>query len=159
MADLEGRCFVRQGNALLPADIAADEWLATVPQKREIVVDLRRPRHPEHHRWFFALMRLTIAATGKQDVWPDEKALLNGLKLAVGHVDMVADLDGIIHLIPKSISFASMPQDEFARFVRRCCWVIFDHFGVDTETMMAEVDREQRTKLVGKLKLNRREAP
>lgn len=127
--------------------------MATIPQKREVIVEIRRPRHPEHHRWFFALLRLTITATGKEDVWPDENNLLDALKLRVGHVRTVVTVTGEIQLVPDSISFASMEQDKFARFVNRCVWVIFDHFHVDAEALMAEVDRQQRTKLVQKLKL------
>lgn len=154
--DLDGRCFARQGNALVPADIAAVEWMATIPQKREVLVEIRRPRSPLFHRWFFVLLKLTIDATGSRAIWPTEENLLNALKLEVGHVEDVVRFDGTIERRAKSIAFASMTHDEFARFVRRCCWVIFDHFGVDTELLMAEVDAEQRTKLVTKLKLNRR---
>lgn len=154
--DLDGRAFTKRGNALVPSDVAADELMASLPAEGEVLIRVARPRSVIHHRWFFALLRLTIDATGKRDVWPTEENLLDALKLAVGHVDTVASIDGEIMLIPKSIAFGSMSQDEFARFVRRCAWVIFDHFGVDVEELMAEVDREQRTKLVQKLHLRQK---
>lgn len=147
MSDLDGRCFARQGNALVPADVAADEYLAGIPQKREVIVQIRRPRSPEHHRWFFALLRLVLDATNARDTWPNEEAFLQGLKISVGHVDTVVSMDGEITLVPKSINFASMDQDAFARFVRRCAWVIEEHFKVDPVAMMDVVDKEQRVKL------------
>lgn len=156
MADLDGRCFVRDGNALRPADVAASEWLGDIPLKREVIIEARFPRSPQFHRWFFALLTLVLDGAGLREKWPTPDFFLDALKLAVGHVKTVVTLDGEVELHPDSIAIPSLSGDKFARFVRRVCWVIHDRYGLDTELLMAEVDAEQRTKLVTKLKLNRK---
>jgi hypothetical protein len=141
MSDLEGRCFVRRGNALLPVDFAADEMLADIKEGQEVIVTYRKPRSPEHHRFFFAMLRKVCEATG---LWQDEDALLDAVKLATNHVRKVRRMDGEVLELPRSINFASLPQDPFRRFVNRAKYVISVATGIDPEELMKEVDETQR---------------
>lgn len=141
MSDLDGRCFVKKGGALVPADFAADELLAELTEGKEVVITIRRPRSPPHHRFFFALLRKVCEATGR---WHDEDELLDALKLATGHVRRVQRMDGEVILMPRSINFASMPEGPFARFKKRALWVIGQATGIDPETLMEETDKTQR---------------
>lgn len=142
MSDLDGRCFVKRGNTLVAADFAADEFMAGIPNGREVIVSVRRPRSPQHHRWFFALLRKVV---DNSEQWQSEEDLLDDLKIATGHAERrVNILTGEVQLCAKSINFASMPEDPFARFKSRCLYVLGRVLGIDPVTLMEETDATQR---------------
>jgi hypothetical protein len=141
--DLDGRAFKRVGNALVPVDFAADELVASLPEGKEVLVVVRRARSVAHHRWFFALLRVVVDNTEAR--WLDEEQLLNDLKLSVGHFSTSINLmTGEEHLVPRSISFASMEQGAFWRFTNRCLWVLGTKvLHIDPAVLMAEVSSKQ----------------
>src|SRR6185312_717061 len=105
--------LLRKGvGALLPADDAAAEALKRIKLHDLVEVPLpKRPRNVKHHRKFFAMLNLVWQ---NQEIYPSVDSLLFALKVALGHADLVADLaTGELHPSPRSISFASMGQDEF----------------------------------------------
>ncbi len=140
MADLEARAFVRRGGALFPADIAADEFLAAIPEGREVMVTIRRGRSVPQHRLMFGVLRKVV---DNSEIWNDESELLDAVKLAVGHTELRMTLDGKGYRAPKSISFAAMGQDHFQRFFNRAMYVLGRMLGVAPETLLAEVRAEQ----------------
>jgi hypothetical protein len=110
------KILLRKGAAsLLPADDAAVEALKRFKLHELIEVPLpSRPRNVRHHRKFFALLQLVFE---NQEAYPTVDALLFALKVALGHADLIADMQtGELHPSPKSISFASMDQAEFDAF-------------------------------------------
>lgn len=140
MTDLEGRAFFRRGNTLVPSDFAAEEILSGIPEGKEILVTIRRPRHVEHHRWFFACLRRVVE---NSEVWKDEEELLDVLKIATGHTKPVQLWDGTIYRRPKSINFASQGQDAFQRFVNRALYVLAQMTGIDPTVLKAETQATQ----------------
>ena len=48
MADLDGKCFVVKNRTLVPADFAADEFMAELKPGSEVVVQVRKARNPAH---------------------------------------------------------------------------------------------------------------
>ncbi len=144
MSDLDGRCFIRRGNTLVPADFAADEFLAEIPEGREILVSARRARSPQHHRWFFAMLRKVVDNT---EQWQTEDELLDALKLATGHTERRMTIGGEPYLAPRSISFAAMPEGAFTRFRKRACFILATKvLGCSPEELMGETDRTQERK-------------
>jgi Protein of unknown function (DUF1367) len=141
VSDIGGVCFARHGNKLVPSDMHALDWLQSLPNRREVVLTVRLSRSPEHHRWFFAMLHKVVEATG--DRWPREENLLDDLKFATGYYSVREDFDGVQYRRPDSISFASMSEDTFKHFVRRCCDVISLKTGIDPEALMDDVDKEQ----------------
>lgn len=142
MSDLDGRAFVKRGRVLVPADFAADEMLDDLPEGREVLMTMRRPRSPQHHRFFFALLRKVVENT---DRWASEEDLLDDLKIACGHATRRANLiTGEISLVAKSINFASMPEDAFRRFKDRALFVLSTAIGVDPVTLMEEAEATQK---------------
>lgn len=135
MTDLDARCFIRKGNSLVAADFAAEEFLAGIPQGREVTVTVRRPRSPKHHRWFFKLLREVVSNT--DDRWANEDDLLDDLKLACGHFTRRANImTGEIQYVAKSINFASMSEDKFCRFKDRALYVLAIALGYDPLILM-----------------------
>lgn len=117
MSDLDGRVFVKRAGRLMPADIHAQDWLDGVKEGREVMLTVRKPRNPRHHRLLFALLKLV---TDNTDRWPSPDVLLDDLKLATGHCELRFNLlEGRPYMIPKSISFAAMDQDAFREWFDR----------------------------------------
>lgn len=145
MSDLDGLAFYPRATpagdvVLVPADINAEAWVRKLPLKKEVLLSGRRARSTQHHRWFFALLRKVIEATGR---WDSEEQLLDALKHAVGHYTLTQTLAGEFIMVPKSINFAAMDQTKFRRFVDRCVWVMAEHLGIDAVALLDAVDKEQ----------------
>jgi len=131
----------RVGGALVPADFNADDTIHGIPEGAEVLVGIRQPRNPKHHRWFFALLRKVIDNTDGR--WKNEEELLFALKMATGHCEPSPALTGEVVLFPKSISFASMGELAFKTFVARCLDEIHLNLGIDPDLLMDEVNQEQ----------------
>ncbi len=137
MADLSSKGFIRRGNALVPADKNAEEWLQAVPEGKEVLIDWRKPRHPENHRHYFAILRLAVEHI---DGYDDTDALLDCLKIACNHVRPVMKADGEMIFLPKSINFASLGEEEFKRFKNRSLYVLSKLLGFDATELLPEID-------------------
>jgi len=87
----------------------------------EIVsVDVVRPRNGKFHNKFMSMVRLIYQ---NQEYYPSVDALLQVLKLEVGHYDLYRT-DTEEYKIPKSINFAAMDDLEFSDFYNAACkWV------------------------------------
>lgn len=136
--DLEARAFTKRQGKLVPSDVMADEFLAGIPEGREVLVSIRRPRNPRHHRLLFALLRKVRENT---DRWASDQELLDDLKLATGLFETRVNLvTKKAYAVPGSISFASMPQDEFALWFDRVVHVLATNvLGVTSEELHAEI--------------------
>lgn len=144
MSDLDGRCFIRRGNTLVPADFAAEELLASIKPGREVIVTIRKARSPKHHRFFFATLRKVVEATG---MWLNENHLLDNLKIAIGHVERSINVfTRSIEEKPKSINTAAMDEIEFTAFHKLIVEKIAETTGIDPEELMNEVNESQGVK-------------
>lgn len=141
MSDLNGCCMKRVAGALVPADFHADDIISEIPEGGEVMVTVRRARNPKFHRWFFALLRKVIENTDKK--WRNEEELLYALKIATGHCEPSASLEGYVLLQPKSINFGAMDELKFKSFVGRCLDEIHLNLGIDPDLLMDEINREQ----------------
>lgn len=141
MSDLSAKGFIRRGNALVPADYNAEDWLREIPEGKEILIDWRKPRHPENHRHMFAILNL---ASEQLPDYPDTDSLLDALKIAVGHVRPVMKADGEMIFLPKSVNFGAMGEDAFKRFKNRALWVLSRILGFDATTLLPEIDDRNR---------------
>ena len=63
----------------------------------------------------FALINFVLDAT---DQFPTAARMLTWLKIRIGHYEEHLEADGRLVYVPRSISFASMPQDAFEVFYR-----------------------------------------
>ena len=141
MSDIAGRMFIREGNHFVPADIAAQEMLEKIPEGKAVLLDHRRPRSPENHRHFFAILRVALQHL---DGYQNEDALLDAVKLAVGHVRYVRRTNGEVIDLPATINFGAMPEDEFKRFKNRALYVLGELIGTDPVQLLEETTRQNR---------------
>jgi hypothetical protein len=124
MADLDGICLVKSRGRLVPADMHADDMISNIGEGKEVMVTLRRPRNPKHHRLLWALLRIVIS-NDPRDRWTDEESLLCDLKRRTGLVEPIIDgFTGRIEYRMKSISFAAMSQDQFSPWFDRAVHVL-----------------------------------
>lgn len=135
MADLDAKGFIRRGNVLVPADFHAEDWLKAIPEGKEVLIDWRKPRHPENHRHFFLVLN---AACENLPGYPDVESLLDALKIACNHVRPVMKANGDMIFLPKSINFASMGEEEFKRFKNRAFFYLAQIIGYDPLTLLPE---------------------
>jgi Protein of unknown function (DUF1367). len=137
--ETRSRIFVRRGNALVPGDVKAAEALAKMKEGTGYLVNIHRPRNLIHHRKLFALLNLVQENT---DRWPTVETLLDDLKVATGLFETrINAVSGLPYVVAKSISFASMTQDEFEDWFDKAvdivCRQVLD---MDRGELMAEIE-------------------
>lgn len=111
------------GKALEPCTKRSIEAFEGTPKNTTMLVQVKRPRNIQHHRKFFALLKIVIDAGGFNG---SEKSLLHLLKLECDEFDLLyLPYKGEYLKIPNSISFASMGQERFEKFYDKaldfCC--------------------------------------
>ncbi len=105
-------------------------------------VEFSAPRNLKHHRKLFALLQLIAENSETYDTV--DKALV-ALKLCTGYADpLIHPETGEVLLIPRSISFESMGQDDFevwyAQALDAVCAHIVPHLRpADRDRVLAEI--------------------
>jgi hypothetical protein len=112
--------FIKETGKLLPADEAAGAALEHMKNGARVLVKLKEPRNEDHHRLMFAVLNKVC----ENSEWQNPEALLDALKIEVGHVERMQSLDGKVYLKPRSIAFDKMDQIDFRRFFDRVMHVI-----------------------------------
>ena len=102
------------------------------------MVSIHVRRNPRHHRLLFALLKKITESGAWQG---DTDGLLDYCKIGTGHVRTVMGPDGAVHQIPKSISFASMPQDKFSKWFDATVKLVCERLlgGHDAEALKQEI--------------------
>ena len=119
--------FVKSnGNALFPTSKAAQDALMALPKGVPMRIDPKQPRNGKQHRLFWAFAQYVANAmndgpTAKN--WTAED-VVSHMKIATGRAVTVRlgkrerDRLGVEYaVLPKSISFASMDNAEFSKFM------------------------------------------
>lgn len=137
-SDLRSRVFVKRGNALVPGDADAAAGFAKMKEGAGYLVSVSRPRNLMHHRKLFALLNLVQDNT---DRWPTVDTLLDDLKISTGLFETrINAVTGIPYVVAKSISFASMTQDEFEQWFDRAVGLISKQvLEMDRDYLLAEI--------------------
>ena len=131
--------FRKALGSLIPLDEAAEAALARIGAGDIVKVrGLVRPRNPDHHRLYWAMLNLVAGNTEKYE---DAEQLHFLLKIDIGHWRPFVSDDGKVYYEPKPTDFASMGQDEFSIYYDKCVEVICERVipGMDSEELRAEV--------------------
>lgn len=123
-------CVKRQG-FLLPATPQDQVKLARIKDGGLVEIDATAKRNPKFHRKFFALLNLGFDAFEPKiteykghAVQKNFDRFREDVTIAAGHHEITAGLNGKPKLEAKSISFASMDDEEFARLFTSVCNVL-----------------------------------
>lgn len=106
---------LRTGDTLVPAHDSDLEQIKRLPKLQPLRVSVKRMRNVQFHRKYFALLNLAF------DYWEPENQVgeknfdrfRKDIIILCGFYEQYIRLDGSTRLQAKSISFASMDEDEF----------------------------------------------
>jgi hypothetical protein len=131
--------FRKRGNAFVPDNIMADELTASYKEGSTVLMRIHKPRNIEQHRLLFAVLRKVRENT---DRWPNEEVLLKDLKKVTGLYTLrMNGFSGQVEEELESISFASMPQDQFNNWFRdKAVPALADVLEVTVEELMEEAE-------------------
>lgn len=129
-------------SGLQPLDEQATEELRRVPFGKPVYVEIKAARNPRQHRLLFALLK---AVTDNTELFPSVEAALLAIKVGTGLVDVIPwttpDGQQGTAVLPKSISFSNMPQQEFAPWFEQAIQLVSDRWlKVAPETLRREVE-------------------
>ena len=109
----------------------------------EIVrAEIKRPRHPKHHRKYWALINLVHGSTAVSDIYATPEKLHQAIKGLLGHWEPIQLPTGEIYKVLKSTDFAAMDQTAFEDFYARAVDVIVTQIvpHLDREDLAREVE-------------------
>lgn len=104
------------------------------------------PRNYEHHKKFFALLRLTFdnLSSNLAEYWNirNEEDMLRRFKRDLGYFTSSLNERGEKEIEYQSISFAAMEQHEFERFYNQCIDLVLYKYikGIDKEDLITEIE-------------------
>lgn len=130
--------FRRDISSLRPVNSQADDVMRRLKHGDLVSVDVRKPRNVGMHRLYWALCQL-VASNMDGDF--SSEVVSDVIKVRTGHVTVVRTKKGEV-FIPKSISFASLDQIQFAEFFDRAIKVVVSDIlpGLDSDTLRSEVE-------------------
>lgn len=127
----------REGSHLVPVDAISAEEIAELPA-HDLLVTVRTPRSVKQHRLAWALADKVADSC---DWLHDRSDAMDYLKLRAHHVRIVVEPSGRTVLLPKSISWASLPQPAFNRFFNRIVWLVCNEIvpGIEEKALRDEL--------------------
>ncbi len=112
----------KRNGKLETIDSISAEAFEHVPTGKDLFVVIRSRRNPKQHRLAWALASKLVDGC---DFLHDSDEAMTYLKFKTRHVKVIMDQKtGKSFLMPKSISFASMTQEQFSRFLNRAIYVV-----------------------------------
>lgn len=113
--------------------------------------EISRPRSQQRHKWFWACMSVVHENLSERLAlkYPTTESLVSAMKVLTGWADTYWLPDGREVVQPRSISFSSMDEDQFAAFCDRCMDLISRFLlpGINTNDLRREIgERTQERK-------------
>lgn len=122
--------YLRKTNNIFIIDSGDD----TIKNGEIVSAEIKRPRNYEFHKKFFALLNYAYECWEPGDI--EYKGKLVGknfdrfrkdITILAGYYEVVTNIKGEAKAEPKSISFGSMSEDEFAELYSKTVDVIIKH--------------------------------
>ncbi len=128
------------GGILAPDDDATAEWLQTkVKTGSAVSGEFVQPRNYEFHKRYFALLNFAFESwepsLGEHNGMPVQKnfeRFRKDITIACGFYDVVSNIKGEVRAEAKSISFASMKEDEFQKLYQSTITLLIGKYQVLT---------------------------
>ena len=118
--------FRRVGWALVPELQIDVEALAKIPVNARVRVEISEPRSVNRLRLYWRMLAYVRDAT---DCAPTSEHLHSAIKLELGYGIPVRLSSGVKVLVPGSIAFDKMSEDEFRGFFDRAVAFLTETFG------------------------------
>jgi len=123
--------LLRSGDKLIGEMQLDRDRIAEFPAGERIKVTLSTGRSPKRLRWYWQFLHAVVKAT---DAVPDAESLHSLIKLNTGYVTPMM-VRGLPFVVPRSISFASMPEEEFIGFLQRAERFIAETYGITPQDL------------------------
>ena len=129
-----------EATGLYPSDLQSREALRKLPENSVVRAEIKRPRHPGHHRKYWAMLGLVHEASNVSDLYPTVKKLHRAIKGALGYFEEVKLPDGKIFHVVDSIAFENMDQVAFEQFYDKAVALICEQVVPNMDR--ADLERE-----------------
>ncbi len=127
-----------------PSDQQAEAYMGSpnISDSDIVRADIKRPRHPGHHRKYWALLKLVHDGTAVQDLYATTDKLHQAIKGALGYFSEVILPDGQVFKVVDSIAYESMDQQGFEEFYGKVLDLITTQIvpNLDREDLVREVE-------------------
>lgn len=137
---------------LAPADMHASEYVYKLKPGATLIADVRQPRNPLFHRKFMSLLRVGFeywqpGEVDKKHGVPEKNfdQFREDVTILAGFYFPVVRTDGTVRIKAKSISFASMDEEEFERLYQAILTVLLERVLVGMSD--ADIERIQNNLL------------
>lgn len=108
--------------SLVPVDDIGREALKRFKQGEIITVDLKKPRNPQFHRKFFAMLKIIFE---NQEYFSSLESLRHVCLIEIGECELIRMKGGKEYYKPHSMNFASMDELAFGLLYDKAVqWVI-----------------------------------
>ncbi len=119
--------FVKQQNNLLPLYESDKKNYNKIVEGEIVEADFKKNRNLKHHRKYFAILKLVCSNSQK---WQTVKQLHNAVKIKLGYYEIIDGLDGEKFILPDSIRFGVMEQNNFNEFYEQVIKLLADELKV-----------------------------
>jgi len=124
--------------SLRPAYDSDYEKLKKLPVNEPVQFKYTKQRNYKFHKKFFALVNMVFE---NQERYTNIEHLRRDLIVAAGYYDVRNNFDGVEIYEPKSISFASMDENEFSELYSAVIDVIVKYFHFDRQDIIEQVEQ------------------
>ena len=102
---------------LAPADAEAEEVFRKWKTGASYSLAYAPARNPKFHRMVFAVAQMVTDNAPEGSYWSgkDGYSFIKAVELTHGFTDEMIDCNGEVHLVPRSIAFENMDNDEFKK--------------------------------------------
>ena len=100
---------------LQPGDEQAEKVVKRWKLGASYALTYKEARSPQYHRMVFGIANAVIDNAPEGSYWHGKlpEHFIKAVMLTIGCVEAVIDMNGEVHMIPKSIAFENMGDDEF----------------------------------------------
>jgi len=97
-------------HGLRPADALSESSMLRLVKGKSYTFEYKRARNHKFHRLVFGVATIVCE---NSDRWDNPLLFIKAVELTHGYVDTLVDMNGEVFMIPKSISFENMEEQEF----------------------------------------------
>jgi hypothetical protein len=131
---------MRRGNMLIPEYAQDAEMIERFPHGQRIRIDLRTGRSPDKLRFYWKLLKSLVDATGCA---ANVEALHGAVKLDLGYANPIRLKTGMTILVPGSIAFDKMTEEDFSEFLEKAIEWMATNFGLTVDDLLGDEERRR----------------